>query len=62
MSRQGAPWPWIVVVVALGLVAKHPYRSFIENEALNDLGLANVLPSFFTIILFVLLLSRWSAS
>ena len=59
MNRRTAPWSWILIVVVLGLVAKHAYRSFVHEQAIYDFGLSNVLPSFFTIIFFVFLLSRW---
>lgn len=59
MNRRTAPWSWIAIVVALGLVAKHPYRMFVHEQAIRDFGLSNVLPSFFTIVFFVLVLSRW---
>ena len=62
MNRRTAPWSWIAIVVVLGLVAKHPYRSFVHEQALYDFGLSNVLPSFFSIILFVFVLSRWRAT
>ena len=62
MNRRTAPWSWIAIVVVLGLVAKHPYRSFVHEQALYDFGLSNVLPSFFSIILFVFVLSRWKAT
>lgn len=45
MNRRTAPWSWIAIVVVLGLVAKHPYRSFVHEQALHDFGLSNVLPS-----------------
>ena len=59
MIKRTAPWFWIVVVILLGVIAKGPYRSYVYEHALNDFGLANVMPSFFTVILFVFLLSRW---
>jgi len=59
MNRRTAPWSWIVIVVVLGLVARYGHRALVHEQAGYDLGLSNVLPSFFTIVLFVFVLSRW---
>lgn len=59
MNRRTAPWSWIVIVAVLGLVARYASRGLVHEHAIYDLGLSNVLPSFFSIVFFVFVLSRW---
>ena len=46
-----------LIAVCLGLIGKAWYREFINQNSINDYGIAGFLPSYFYVIGFSLLLS-----
>ena len=57
VGRKVPAW-WVWSIIALGIIAKHPYRRFVRDNSIYDLGLSQVLPSFFLPIFVVLLLAH----